>query len=118
VRHALGHVEGLTHDYTQHGTTALFARRHPDRQSPDCVQTAHRQQEFPRVSPRRGRRVSVPLDVHVILDNYGTHKHQKVRAWLARHLRFHLHFTPTYASWLNQVERWFALNTQRAIWGG
>jgi transposase len=60
---------------------------------------------------------NVPPDlaVHLILDNYGTHKHAKVRAWLARHPRFHVHFTPTYASWLNQVERWFGLITQPAI---
>jgi putative transposase len=55
------------------------------------------------------------LDVHLIVDNYATHKHPKVRAWLARRPRFHLHFTPTYSSWLNQVERWFGIITQRAI---
>ena len=55
------------------------------------------------------------LDVHLVLDNYATHKHAKVRQWLAAHPRFHLHFTPTYASWLNQVERWFGLLSQRAI---
>jgi len=55
------------------------------------------------------------LDVHLVLDNYGTHKHPTVRAWLARRPRYHVHFTPTYASWLNQVERWFGLITQRAI---
>jgi len=60
---------------------------------------------------------SVPadLEVHIVLDNYSTHKHAKVKGWLARHDRFHLHFTPTYASWLNQVERWFGIITQRAI---
>ncbi len=55
------------------------------------------------------------LDVHLICDNYGTHKHARVKAWLARRPRFHLHFTPTYSSWLNQVERWFALITTQAI---
>jgi transposase len=55
------------------------------------------------------------LDVHMIVDNYGTHKHARVKAWLARHPRFHLHYTPTYFSWLNQVELWFGLITQRAI---
>ena len=54
-------------------------------------------------------------DLHIILDNYSTHKHAKVKAWLASHSRFHFHFTPTYSSWLNQVERWFALITDRAI---
>ena len=55
------------------------------------------------------------LDLHLIVDNYATHKHPKVKAWLAQRPRFHIHFTPTYASWLNQVERWFALITERAI---
>jgi len=55
------------------------------------------------------------LQLHVVLDNYASHKHPKVKAWLLRHPRYHLHFTPTYSSWLNQVERWFALITQRAI---
>ena len=55
------------------------------------------------------------LDIHLVLDNYATHKHAKVKQWLAAHPRFHLHFTPTYSSWLNQVERWFGLLSQRAI---
>ena len=55
------------------------------------------------------------LDIHLVADNYGTHKHPKVKAWLARRPRYHLHYTPTYASWLNQVERWFGLITQQAI---
>jgi len=55
------------------------------------------------------------LEVHLIIDNYGTHKHAKVRTWLAAHPRYHVHYTPTYASWLNQVERWFALITQQSI---
>lgn len=55
------------------------------------------------------------LDVHLVIDNYATHKHPKTRAWLAKRPRFHVHFTPTYASWLNQVERWFGLITQRQI---
>ena len=55
------------------------------------------------------------LDLHLVCDNYATHKHAKVRAWVAKNPRIHLHFTPTYASWLNQVERWFALLSQRAI---
>ncbi|CAG9166289.1 IS630 family transposase ISRso5 [Cupriavidus laharis] len=58
---------------------------------------------------------ALKLELHLIVDNYITHKHGKVKTWLARHPRFHLHFTPTYSSWLNQVERWFALITERAI---
>jgi putative transposase len=112
----LGYVEGLTHDYTRHGTTTLFAAL--DIQSGDVFaqcKRRHRHQEF--LAFLRDVETNVPadLEVHLIVDNYGTHKHQKVKAWLARHPRFHLHFTPTYASWLNQVERWFALITQRAI---
>ena len=61
------------------------------------------------------RSVPAALDVHLVLDNYGTHKHPRVKAWLARRPRYHVHYTPTYASWLNQVERWFGLITQRAI---
>jgi transposase len=59
--------------------------------------------------------VPARLDVHLIIDNYATHKHAKAKAWLARSPRYHVHFTPTYSSWLNQVERWFGLITQRAI---
>ena len=61
------------------------------------------------------KEVPVDLDVHIILDNYGSHKHPKVKGWLADHERFHMHFIPTYSSWLNQVERWFGLITDRAI---
>jgi putative transposase len=112
----LGYVEGVTHDYTRHGTTTLFAAL--DIQTgavfAQCKRR-HRHQEF--LAFLRDVEANVPahLAVHLILDNYGTHKHRKVKAWLARHPRVHLHFTPTYASWLNQVERWFALITQRAI---
>jgi len=61
------------------------------------------------------RNVPEGLEVHLIADNYATHKHSKVKAWLASHPRYHLHYTPTYSSWLNQVERWFGLITQQAI---
>ncbi len=98
------------------GTTTLFAAL--------FIQTGeifapckrrHRQQEFLAFLRDVDAQVPAPLALHLILDNYGTHTHRKVKAWLARHPRVHLHFTPTYASWLNQVERWFALITQRAI---
>lgn len=75
----------------------------------------HRQQEFLAFLGHIDANMSADLDVHQFIDNYGTHKHAKVRAWLARHPRHHVHFTPTYASWLNQVERWFGLITQQAI---
>lgn len=112
----LGYVEGITHDYVRHGTTTLFAALDVANGSvlTQC-KPQHRHQEF--LSFLRHIEASVPkaLDVHLICDNYGTHKHAKVKAWLARRPRFHLHFTPTYSSWLNQVERWFALITNQAI---
>lgn len=112
----LGYVEGITHDYVRHGTTTLFAAL--DAASGEVIaqcKKRHRHQEF--LSFLRHIEESVPedLDVHLVLDNYATHKHQKVKAWLAKRPRFHVHFTPTYSSWLNQVERWFGLITQRAI---
>jgi putative transposase len=112
----LGYVEGFTHDYTRHGTTTLFAALDiaTGEIRAQC-KPRHRHQEF--LAFLRDLDANVPrhLAVHLVLDNYGTHKQQRVKAWLARRPRFHLHFTPTYASWLNQVERWFALITQRAI---
>jgi transposase len=112
----LGYVEGVTHDYFRHGTTTLFAAL--DVATGTVIgqcKARHRHQEF--LSFLRHIECNVPaaLDVHLVMDNYGTHKHAKVRAWLAQRPRFHVHFTPTYASWLNQVERWFGLITQRAI---
>ncbi len=112
----LGYVEGVTHDYYRHGTTTLFAALDVANGAvlAQCKKR-HRHQEF--LSFLRHIEANVParLDVHLIVDNYSTHKHAKVRAWLAKRPRFHLHYTPTYASWLNQVERWFGLITQRAI---
>ena len=112
----LGYVEGVTHDYVRHGTTTLFAALDLATGAvfAQC-QRRHRHQEFLRFLQHMDAAVPRQLDVHLILDNYATHKHPKVRAWLARRPRYHLHFTPTYASWLNQVERWFALITSRAI---
>ena len=112
----LGYVEGVTHDYIRHGTTTLFAAL--DVATGEVItqcRPRHRHQEF--LGFLRQIETSVPedLDVHLIVDNYCTHKHAKVRAWLAQRPRFHVHYTPTYASWLNQVERWFGIITQRAI---
>jgi putative transposase len=112
----LGYVEGVTHDYVRHGTTTLFAALDIANGEvlADCKRQ-HRHQEF--LGFLRLIEANVPheLDIHIVLDNYASHKHPKVRAWLARRPRYHLHFTPTYSSWLNQVERWFGLITQRAI---
>lgn len=112
----LGYVEGVTHDYVRNGTTTLFAAL--DIVSGDVLHECkprHRHQEFLGFLKRIDDAVPAELDIHLIVDNYATHKHAKVRAWLAARPRFHLHFTPTYSSWLNQVERWFGLITQQAI---
>ncbi len=112
----LGYVEGITHNYTRHGTTTLFAAL--DIKTGEIFalcKRRHRHQEFLAFLNALEANIPGDLDMHLILDNYGTHKHPKVKAWLARHPRYHLHFTPTYASWINQIERWFALITQRAI---
>jgi putative transposase len=112
----LGYVEGVTHDYYRHGTTTLFAALDvANGQVLAQCKARHRHQEFLGFLRHIEQEVPEDLDVHMIVDNYGTHKHARVKAWLARHPRFHLHYTPTYSSWLNQVERWFGLITQRAI---
>lgn len=112
----LGYVEGVTHDYARHGTTTLFAAL--DVANGDVIsqcKARHRHQEF--LAFLRHIDASVPkdLEVHLVIDNYATHKHAKVKAWLAKRPRYHIHYTPTYSSWLNQVERWFAIITQQAI---
>lgn len=112
----LGYVEGITHDYKRHGTTTLFAAL--DVANGEVLaqcKRRHRHQEFLAFLKHIDQNVPADLDVHLICDNYSTHKHPKVRAWLARRPRYHVHYTPTYASWLNQVERWFGLITQQAI---
>src|SRR5216683_6539316 len=112
----LGYVEGVTHDYYRHGTTTLFAAF--DVASGTVItqcKPRHRHQEFLAFLRHLDANMPADLELHLIADNYATHKHPKVRAWLASHPRFHLHFTPTYSSWLNQIERWFALITQQAI---
>jgi putative transposase len=112
----LGYVEGVTHDYVRHGTTTLFAALDIATGAvlTEC-KPRHRHQEFLAFLRRVDECIPAELDVHLIVDNYGTHKHSKVRTWLAQRPRYQIHYTPTYSSWLNQVERWFALITQRAI---
>src|SRR5271167_410437 len=112
----LGYVEGVTHDYVRNGTTTLFAALDIDTGTvlAEC-RPRHRHQEFLSFLERIDQAVPKTLDVHLIVDNYSTHKHAKVRLWLAARARFHVHYTPTYSSWLNQVERWFGLITQQAI---
>ena len=105
-----------THDYKRHGTTTLFAALNVLEGTVigHCV-PRHRHQEFLTFLHRLDGEFPPALDLHLILDNYGTHKHPKVRRWLARHRRFHLHFTPTSASWLNLVERWFRELTDKRL---
>jgi len=112
----LGYVEGVTHDYVRHGTTTLFAALDiaTGRVLTKCKQR-HRHQEFLQFLRHIDASVPKKLDVHLVVDNYATHKHASVRRWLAARPRFHIHFTPTYSSWLNQVEIWFNIITQRAI---
>ena len=112
----LGYVEGVTHDYRRHGTTTLFAALDTAKGTvlTRCRQR-HRHQEYLDFLRQIDDNVPPDLDVHVIVDNYATHKHPRVKRWLAARPRFHVHFTPTYASWLNQVEIWFNRITQRAI---
>ncbi|MDE0126087.1 MAG: IS630 family transposase [Bryobacterales bacterium] len=112
----LGYAEGHTHDYIRHGTTTLFAALDvaTGKVIAQCRER-HRHQEWLAFLRLIGRETPKDLEVHLVCDNYATHRHAKVRAWIAKRPRFHLHFTPTYASWLNQVERWFGLLTQRAL---
>ncbi len=112
----LGYVEGVTHDYRRHGTTTLFAALDvATGQVISQCKPRHRHQEFLQFLRHLDRNVPPELDLHLIVDNYSTHKHPKVKRWLAMRPRYHIHYTPTYSSWLNQVERWFGIITQRAI---
>jgi putative transposase len=112
----LGYVEGVTHDYVRHGTTTLFAALNVlNGQVLAQCRPRHRHQEFLDFLRTIDKAVPPELDVHCIADNYASHKHPKVRAWLAQRPRWHMHFVPTYSSWLNQVERFFAIITDKAI---
>ena len=112
----LGYVEGVTHDYRRHGTTTLFAALDTatGRVLSRC-RRCHRHQEYLDFLRQIEANVPAKLDAHILVDNYATHKHPRVKRWLAARPRFHVHFTPTYASWLNQVEIWFNRITQQAI---
>lgn len=112
----LGYVEGVTHDYVRHGTTTLFAALNVmNGQVIAQCRPRHRHQEFLAFLRAIDKAVPDELDIHCIADNYASHKHPKVRAWLAERPRWHMHFVPTYSSWLNQVERFFSIITSRAI---
>ena len=111
-----GQAERRTHDYKRHGTTSLFAAL--DVKVGRVLGQTHRRHravEFRKFLDEIDNNIPADLDVHIILDNYGTHKTQMIRHWFAKRPRFHVHFTPTYGSWLNQVERWFGQLTEKQI---
>ncbi len=113
---APGIPERRTHDYMRHGTTTLFAAL--DIATGEVIGELHRRHrsaEFLQFLRTIDANVPAQLDIHLVMDNYGTHKTPTIKAWFARHPRFHVHFTPTSASWLNQVERWFATLTEKYI---
>jgi transposase len=111
-----GLPERQTHDYKRHGTTTLFAALNVLEGTVigEC-QPRHRHHEFLRFLDRIDQSIHADIDIHLVLDNYGTHKHPEVKTWLAARPRYHVHFTPTSSSWLNQVERWFAEITRKRI---
>ena len=112
----VGQLERRTHDDQRHGVTSLFAALDvATGQVLGKCYRRHRSVEFLDFLKRIDAAVPPELELHLVLDNYGTHKTARVRQWLQKRPRYHLHFTPTHSSWLNQVERWFALLTQRQI---
>lgn len=113
---APGVPERRTHDYMRHGTTALFAAL--DIATGKVIgrlHRRHRSSEFLKFLRTIDQNVPAELDVHLIMNNYGTHKTPAAKRWFVRHPRFHVHFTPTSASWLNQIERWFATLSEKQI---
>ena len=111
-----GMPERRTHDYVRHGTTSLFAAFNiADGTVISQLHRQHRAVEFRKFLNTIDKAVPADLDVHLICNNYGTHKTPVIRAWLTRHPRFHIHFTPTGSSWINQVERWFAYLTEQLV---
>jgi len=104
--------EKRTHDYIRHGTTSLFAAFNTtDGSVISSLHRRHRSIEFKKFLAKIDATVPADLDIHLVCDNYGTHKSPAVRTWLEKHPRFHMHYTPTYSSWINQVERFFAYIT-------
>ena len=111
---ALGCVEGVTQDYRRQGSTTLFAALEIGNVLTDS-RPRHLNPEYVAFLNQIEANVPPTLEVYLVMNNHSSHKHAKVKAWFARHPRFRAHFVPTYSSWLNQVERWFGLITQKAI---
>jgi transposase len=111
-----GRCGTMTHDYKRNGTTTLFAaiEMAEGRVISTCM-AKHRHQEWIKFLNLINRETPEHLDIHLIVDNYATHKHEKVKAWLKRHPRFHAHFTPTSSSWLNVIEGFFAQLTRKQL---
>jgi len=111
-----GQVERRTHDYKRNGTTSLFAALElKTNRVIGQLHRRHRSQEFRSFLDTIEANVPADLDIHIVMDNYGTHKTASIRNWFAKRPRFHMHFTPTYGSWINLVERWFAEITNKRI---
>lgn len=111
-----GRCGTMTHDYKRNGTTCLFAALNVlEGKVIGTCYPRHRNDEFRKFLRQIDREVPKDLHIHMILDNYGTHNHPRVKTWLSKHPRFHLHFTPTSSSWLNLVERWFGEITRKRI---
>jgi transposase len=112
----VGHIRTATHDYIRHGTITLFAAlNYLEGKIVSMLAAQHRHQEWLKFLKRIDRETPKKLDLHLIVDNYATHKHPEVKAWLAKHKRFHMHFTPTSASWMNLVERFFRDLTEEVV---
>jgi transposase len=114
----IGHIKTATHDYIRHGTLTLFAAlNYLEGKLITTIAEQHRHQEWLAFLKKIHRETPKDLEIHLIADNYATHKHPEVKAWLAKHPRFHMHFTPTSSSWLNLVERFFRDLTDRIACG-
>ena len=111
-----GRLGTMTHDYKRNGTTTLFAAMSVlDGTLITQCQARHRHQEWIKFLNTIDRETVPEMDLHLIVDNYATHKHSKVQKWLAKHPRFHIHFIPTSSSWLNLIERWFGELTRKQL---
>ena len=105
----IGHIRTQSHDYVRHGTVTLFtALDYLQGHLISSIEYHHRHQEWLEFLKKINRETPKHLQLHLIVDNYATHKHPKVKAWLEKHKRFHMHFTPTSGSWMNMVERFFS----------